>query len=290
MILVTGATGNLSFEVARQLAQQGVPFRGLVHSPQKGAAVEQLGGEAVVGDFDDPASLDRALVGVEKAFLLTPPEEPQSDWERNFVDAALRSGLRHLVYLSMRDAVMDSPTRLARSHAITEEYVRQVGLPFTFLRPNSWMENILAFIPTIVRQGVFFSAIGDAPVSYVAVADIAASAVAALTGDGHEGRTYDLTGPEALTFWEVSDVLSIVTGRPIIHIGIPAEASKQYMLAAGLPPWRVEGLTEFYEIYLQGQAASVEPGVFEATGRQPMSFEQWARETFAKMLASPLAS
>jgi uncharacterized protein YbjT (DUF2867 family) len=289
MILVTGATGNLSFEVARQLAQARVPFRGLVHSAQKGAAVEQLGGQAVVGDFDDAASLDRALEGVDKAFLLTPPEEPQSQWERNFVDAALRAGLGHLVYLSMRDAVPDSPTRLARSHAYTELYVREVGLPFTFLRPNSWMDNTLAFIPTIVRQGVFFSAIGDAPVSHVAVSDIAASSVAALTGDGHEGKTYDLTGPEALTFWQISDILSIAIGRPVIHIGIPAEASKQYMLAAGLPPWRVEGLAEFYEIYLNGQAASVEPGVQEATGRPPISFEQWAREVFAKMLATPLA-
>lgn len=248
-----------------------------------------MGGEVAVGDFDDPSSLDRALEGVDKAFLLTPPEEPQSQWERNFVDAALRAGLGHLVFLSMRDAVPDSPTRLARSHAYTEQYVREVGLPFTFLRPNSWMDNTLAFIPTIVRQGVFFSAIGDAPVSHVALSDIAASAVAALTSDGHEGPTYDLTGPEPLTFWQISDILSITLGRPVIHIGIPAEASKQYMLAAGLPPWRVEGLTEFYEIYNQGLAASVEPGVFEATGRQPITFEHWARETFAKMPASPLA-
>ncbi len=287
MILVTGASGALSSEVIRQLAERGVPFRGLVHSADRAPAIERMGGEAVVGDFDDPPSLERALEGIDTAFLLTPAAEAQADWERNFVDAAQRRGLSHLVYLSIRDAELESPTRLARSHAITEQYVRKLGMPFSFLRPNSWMENTLAFLPTIAGQNVFFSAIGDAPVSHVAMADIAAAAVGALTSEPQD-RVYDLTGPEALTFRRISDLLSIATGRPIVHIGMSPEASTGYMLGAGLPPWRVEGLAELSEIYRQGGGASVEPGVGELTGRPPLSYEQWARDVFVRMLASPV--
>ncbi len=287
MILLTGASGALSSEVARQLAERGVPFRGLIRNPDRAAAIEAMGGEVAVGDFDDVASLERALEGVDTAFLLAPLVESQASWERTFVDAALRAGLGHVVYLSMSGADVESPSRFGRSHAATEEYVRQVGMPYTFLRPNAWMENTLAYLPTIKEQNVFFSAIGDAPISHVAVGDIAAAAAAALTGGSPENRVYELTGPEALTFRGIADLLARATGRPIAHVDISAEQSEQYMLAAGLPQWSAEGLTELLATFNEGKGASVEPGVAELTGRQPISYDQWAQNTIVKMLAAP---
>ncbi|MBD0275713.1 MAG: SDR family oxidoreductase [Acetobacteraceae bacterium] len=279
MVLVTGATGSNGTELTKLLASRGVPVRAMVRSRDKARAVASLAGvEAVLGDFDDAASVERALRGVERAFLVTDSSERAEARQRAFVDAARRTGLKRVVKLSQFAADEGSPVRFLRYHAAVERAIVESGIQYTFLRPNLFMQGLLAFRASIAAEGRFFAAAGEARVSVVDVRDIAAAAAAALTGDGHEGRTYDLTGPEALTHAEMAASLSGALGRPVAFVDVPPEAMLKALLGAGLPPWQAEGLVEDYAHYRRGEASAVGPGVRDATGEPPRSFSAFARD------------
>jgi uncharacterized protein YbjT (DUF2867 family) len=279
MILVTGATGANGRELTKLLASRGVPVRAMTRSRGKAEAIAGLAGvEVAVGDFDDAASLDRALRGVEKAFLLTDSTERAEARQRAFVDAARRAGVGHVVKLSQFAADEASPVRFLRYHAAVERAIVESGIAYTFLRPNLFMQGLLAFRGPIASQGKFFAAAGDAKVSVVDVRDNAAAAAAALTGPGHEGRTYDLTGPEALTHAQMAATLSGALGRPVAFADVPPEAMRDALLDAGMALWQADGLVEDYAHYRRGEASAVAPGVRDATGEPPRAFSAFARD------------
>src|SRR5262252_7449091 len=208
-ILITGAMGNVGRELTKQLSAQKTPFRAMVRSIKGAEALSALeGAEVVVGDFDDAESLSHALQGVERTFLLTNSSERAEDQQSTFVDLARRAGVKHVVKLSQWAASLDSPVRFLRYHAAVERKIRESSMAYTFLRPNLFMQGLLGFRETIVGQGRFFAAVGDARISVVDVRDIASAAAAALLEKGHEGRIYDLTGPEALSHGDMARGLS----------------------------------------------------------------------------------
>lgn len=279
MILVTGATGNNGAELTKLLASQGVPVRAMVRSKQGTEGIAGLGGvEIAVGDFDDPRTLGHALQGVEKAFLLTNSTERAEAQQLAFVEAARRGGLRHLVKLSQFAADENSPVRFLRYHAAVERGIRESGVAYTFLRPNLFMQGLLGFSKAIKSGGRFVAAAGDAAVSVVDVRDNAAAAAAALTEPGHEGRTYTLTGPEALTHAEMADAISDAAGRGITFVDVPPGAMRDALLGMGMDPWQADGLIEDYAHYRRGEAAAVTSGVQDATGQPPRAFRDFARD------------
>ena len=198
--------------------------------------------------------------------------------QRAFIDAGRRTGLKHIVKLSQFAASEDSPVRFLRYHAAVERAIRDSGIAYTFLRPNLYMHGLLAFRASIQSTGQFFTAAGDARVSVVDVRDNAAAAAAALTQPGHEGQTYDLTGPEALTHAEMAALLSDSLGRTVTFVDVQPAAMRDALLSSGLPPRQADGLVEDYAHYRRGEAAAVTSGVRDATGKEPRSFEEFARE------------
>ena len=278
MILVTGATGANGSEVLKRLAAAGTPVRAMVRSPKRNDALNAPGVEVVEGDFDRPETLPAALAGVERAFLVTNSTEQAERQQLDFVAAAERAGVAHLVKLSQYHAAADSPVRFLRYHAAVERAIRGSGLAWTFLRPNLFMQGLLNFAPTIGAKGEFYAAAGDARISAVDVRDIAASAVAALTGAGHAGRVYDLTGPQALTHREFAAGLSHALGRPVAYVDVPPEAMRGALVGMGMPPWQADGLVEDYAHYRRGEAEAVTTGVRDATGRPPRDFAGFARD------------
>jgi uncharacterized protein YbjT (DUF2867 family) len=277
-ILITGATGNVGKELTKTLSAQLVRFRVMVRSKKGIEAVKALGVvDVVIGDFDDPESLTRALEGVDRAFLLTNSSERAEAQQSTFVDVASRAGVKHIVKLSQWAADMDSPVRFLRYHAAVEQKLSESGMSYTFLRPNLFMQGLLAFRDSIVKQGKFFAAAGDAKISAVDVRDIAAVAAAALTGLGHEEKIYDLTGPEALTHGEMAEKLSAAIGREIQYVDIPPESMMDALLGFGMPQWQAAGLIEDYAHYRRGEALAVATGVQDATGSPPRSFDDFAR-------------
>jgi uncharacterized protein YbjT (DUF2867 family) len=140
------------------------------------------------------------------------------------------------------------------------------------------MQGLLGFRATIVAEGRFFAAAGDARISVIDVRDIAAAAASALVEDGHEGRIYDLTGPEALTHAEMAERLSKALGRRIGFVDVPPEVMRQTLVGVGFPTWQADGLIEDYAHYRRGEASAVATGVQDATDKAPRTFAEFARD------------
>ncbi|HEX3491353.1 MAG TPA: SDR family oxidoreductase [Streptosporangiaceae bacterium] len=275
-ILVTGATGNTGQALVAALTRRGAPVRAMVRAQDDAARLPDRTPVAVA-DFDDPASVAAALEGAGRAYLVTPSSERAEEQQRRFADLAAKAGVRHLVVLSQLAADEDSPVRFLRYHGAVERHVRELGLPYTFLRPNLYFQGLLAFAGLIAATGQFAAPIGDARVSAVDVRDIAEVAAVALTEPGHENMTYTLTGPEAITHAQMAAALTAATGREVGFADATPEAFAA-SLRGILPPWQVDGLLEDYAHYRRGEAAAVSPAVPEVTGRPATSFAQFARD------------
>ena len=279
MILVTGATGSNGTELLKLLSARGVPARAMVRSTDKAGRVAELPGvEIVARDFDDDESLDRVLHGIERAFLLTNSTDRAEAQQMSFVAAAKRGGVRHIVKLSQFAADEASPVRFLRYHAAVERAIRETGLDYTFLRPNLFMQGLLGFAPTIKAEGRFYAALGDAKVSIVDVRDNAAAAAAVLTGKGHIGKIYTLTGPEALSHSEMAAKLSNALGRTVTFVDVPPKAMREALSHSPMPAWQADGLVEDYAHYHRGEAVMVASGVQDATGAAPRPFDAFARD------------
>lgn len=279
-ILITGATGNIGTTLAKQLSAQGIPFRAMVRTTDDQArALHALpGAEAVIGDFNNPDSVARALQGIEKAFLLTNSSEQAEKLQSDFVDVASHAGVQHIVKLSQLHAAPQSPVRFLRYHAAVEQKIRESGIDYTFLRPNLFMQGLLGFRDPIIQQGKFFATAGEAPISLVDIRDIAEIAAFALSTPGHAGKIYDITGPESLTHQELATKLSIALGRTISYVNVSSDQLLQALLQVGFPLWQAEGLIEDYAHYARGEAAAISPAVQQVTGHAPRNFDHFIQE------------
>jgi uncharacterized protein YbjT (DUF2867 family) len=235
------------------------------------------GADAAVADFDDAESVAAALRGAAKAYLVTPSSERAGQQQRRFADLAAQADIGHLVVLSQLGADEGSPVRFLRYHADVENHVRRLGIGYTFLRPNLFFQGLLAFAGLISAESRFYAPIGDAKVSAIDVRDIAMVAAVTLTEAGHEGATYTLTGPAAVTHDDIAAALTSALGRHIAFADAPPEAFAA-SLRGILPPWQVDGLLEDYAHYRRGEAAEVTTTVAEVTGQPPRDIGQFARD------------
>ena len=275
-VLVTGATGNTGRALVDALKRRGAPVRAMVRSQAARAKLPD-GVDVAVADFDDPASIGSALDGAGRAYLVTPSSERAEEQQRRFAGLAAKAGLGHLVVLSQLGADEQSPVRFLRYHGAVEQHVRDLGIPFTFLRPNLYFQGLLSFAGPISAEGRFYAPIGDATVSAVDVRDIAAVAAITLTEPGHEGATYTVTGPQSITHAQIAAALTAALGHQVTFVDVPPGAFAD-SLGGILPPWQVQGLIEDYAHYRRGEAAAVSPAVAEITGGPPRDVEQFARD------------
>jgi uncharacterized protein YbjT (DUF2867 family) len=278
MILVVGATGTNGREVVRRLVAAGQRVRAMVRNSSKAGDLRGEGVELVDGDLDAPDSLDAALAGAERAFFVAAVDERYVAWFGNFLAAAQRAGSPHLVKFSGLGARIDSPAEILRQHGETDQALINSGLPHTILRPNSFYQNMLWSAATIREHGAFYLPMKSARQSLVDVRDIAAVSFQALTGTGHEGKTYDITGPESLTYHDVADKLSAALGKSVRYVDVPPEAAFESMLKAGMPKWNASAVTELYGTFAAGEAAGITDTIERITRRAPISFDQFARD------------
>lgn len=267
MILVTGATGNVGAEVLRQLAEGGHPVRGLTRRPPDRAGPVEL----VAGDLTRPDSLRAAARGVNAVFLLAGQPDPPG------LLAALRSaGVERVVLLSSGAVVGgDLDNYVVRYNVVSEAAVRDSGLQWTVLRPSGFMSNALAWAEQLGRSDVVQEPFAAVPVAVVDPADIGAVAVLALTADGHAGRSYRLTGPQALTPADRLQVLGEVLGRRL-RLDPEPDAVARSRMAATMPPDVVEA---FFRFFVAGEYddSRVTPTVADLLDRAPRTFADWAR-------------
>lgn len=272
MILVTGATGTIGSQVVRQLT---VPFRAMSRRPS------DLPG-AVVADYDDPASLAAAVEGVTAVFLVTAPGSPTPRHDEALLSAAARAGVAKVVKLSaIGSGVHFGDGVVGAWHHAAEQAVEAVeasGMAWTILRPPSFASNML-WHAALVRAGEPLPSLtGQGRQPIIDPRDVAAVAVAALTTDEHDGRRYDLTGPELLTFAEQAAVLSRVLGRPVPVKEFSALEAREQLLASGMPEAAVATMSTGLAWARADGAAYVTDVVPQVLGRAAGSFEGWVRD------------
>src|SRR5437763_15942827 len=190
-----------------------------------------------------------------------------------FVDAAKRARVRHIVKLSAIGVDDDTRPTAVKWHAANEQHIRESGLAFTFLRPNSFMQNFITYFPP--RNGAIYLPWGDGTASFVDTRDIARVAATVLTSDGHEGKIYTLTGPATLGIAEVARILSEVTGGEIKYVDVPETAARDGMLEAGVPRWQVELVMELQAVNKQNRWDNVTSDIEKGTGTPSTDFAQF---------------
>ncbi len=282
MILVTGATGLNGSTLVRRLSAKGVPVRALVRSTARAAGISSLPKvEIVEGDMARPETLTGALRGVDRAMLISSSDPAMLEVQSNFIEAARKAGVTHVVKLSGIIAELDSPFRFARMHAEIERRLEASGMAFTHLRAGEFMHAYFRQVPSIVAKGALFLPMEDAKIASIDVGDIAEVAATVLTGPGHEGKIYPLTGPEALSMAEVAAKLSAATGKRIQYVNVTPDEAKRAQLAAGMPPFTADALAELFAERRKGKEAQVSPIIQTIFGRRATRFEEFAKRNAA---------
>jgi uncharacterized protein YbjT (DUF2867 family) len=270
MILVTGATGNAGGAVVRALVSAGEDVRALIR-PGGDQSALPAGAEGVAGDLNRPETLSAALAGVRTVFLLSGYQDMPG-----VLAEIRRAGVERVVLLSSSAAPGgDMSNAVARYHILSETAVRESGLPWTFLQPNSLMSNALQWRSQLQAGDVVHAPFADVRVATIDPHDVAAVAAEALTSGGHEGRSYRLSGPESLLPADRVAVLAKVLGRDLRFEG-QSDADARAEMSATMPGEYVDA---FFSFFADGKLdeSKVLPTVQEVTGRQPRTFEQWAR-------------
>jgi uncharacterized protein YbjT (DUF2867 family) len=279
-VLVIGGTGNVGSQVTQGLLQAGAGVRVMTRSADKTGQLP-AGVEAVVGDLTNSTTLPAAFAGTDAVFLVTALSQTETHEGLAAVAAAKAARVRKLVYMSVHQ-VDTAPHIPHFASKIPVEYaVRESGIPYTLLRPNNFYQVDLWLREALLNYGVYPQPIGRKGVSRVDVRDIADVAVAALTGAGHQGKTYALVGPEALTGESVAEVWSRHLGRPVQYLGDDLDVWAQQAKSM-LPEWLVVDLCVMFRHFQQHGLAATGAELDElrrVLGREPRRFEDFVAET-----------
>jgi uncharacterized protein YbjT (DUF2867 family) len=278
MILVTHPTGNVGSALLPQLVEADAAVRALAHSPAIRRAIERHGAEAVDGDFDLPETLEAAMVGCDHLFLLSPVRPDQPAREKAAIDAAGRAGVGHVVALSVMGSDRSSSVPFGRWHAEIDDHLVASGLDYTILRPSAFMQVHLLPVETVKAQSRWYGMTGDGATAYVDAGDVAAAAAVTLTSTGHTGRTYELTGPEAISIPQAAAQLSEAIRRDVVYIDVPADQFRANLADAGMPDWLADALVALYTTIREGHAATVTNSIEELTGRRARSYREFVED------------
>ena len=278
MILFTGLTGAVGTEIVKLLPEFGIQARGLVRDPAKADLIGAAGVEVIPGDLGDPVTVKEALQGCDKAFLLMANSREQLDLEKGFVDAARASGVRRLVKMSANGANSNSTSLLKRYHGNSEQHIRESGLSYTLVRPNYFMQNMFHVAASIVEQDKYFMPMRDGQVGIIDVRDVARFILTVLTRPGHENKTYEITGPELVSFHDIAGQLSEVMGREIRYVDVPAEDFKESLSQWVPDDWYVETVSDMFKLTAQGRGALLNDIYSQVTGRAPTTLRQFFRD------------
>jgi uncharacterized protein YbjT (DUF2867 family) len=282
MILITAPKGNIGRELLKEMSRLGQPVRAGVRDSRSIPTERPPAVQWVEADLDDEESLAVALEGVEKLFLLSPGPDIRAQ-DHNGIAAARRAGVRHVVLLS--SSGVSNATGSGPAHIPGESELVSSGLQWTILRPAALMSNALfQWLPTIRAQSAFYQATGDGKHATIHPADVGEVAAKVLTSSGHEGKIYELTGPDALSADEQAATLSRVLGRTIKYVDVPEAAFRTQLLEAlppGLPDAVIAAILKFYAVVKAGQYGTVTPTVELILGHRGRTFEEWVCENSA---------
>jgi uncharacterized protein YbjT (DUF2867 family) len=276
--LITGATGDVGSKVVERLLQRGDRPRVFVREEKKARSRFGDRVDVFVGDLTYAASLRAALEGVDAFFLVnTGPQIPAQD--EGAAQVANAAGVKHLVKLSSMD--VEQGLAIGAWHERGEAAIRASGIPFAFVQPTGFMSNLLAWAPSIKAEGVVRASTGDGRRAFIHSDDIAAVATKALTTREYDGESIPITGPEALSFAEVTARLGSAIGKPLAFQPISDEEARQRYAAGGASSLETEAHVSLWRAIREGRLANITDNVERILGRKPIAMDQWAMENAA---------
>lgn len=283
MILVTGATGDIGGELCRLLAEASEPFRAMCRKQEQIDRFRDQGIDAVLGDFDRPDTLEHAMKGCDRLFLVSHPTPRQFEQEKAAIDAASRAGVSRIVKVSASDANVKSPVPWAKAHALIDHHLRASGLEWTILKPTAFMQNFL-WSKKPISRGYLPQAAGSGKVAYIDNRDVARVALTVLTQQGHAHATYFLTGPQPLDMQMIAQRLSAAIGRKVRYINLPNLIFEAVLRVTGNSRWKAKGLVvQFSDVVAGSHAIDPTFEIERLTGEPARDFGAFAREHRSQM-------
>ena len=276
-IVITGASGHLGRSTA-ELVLGRVPAREVVlttRHPEELSDLAERGAEVREADFESPETLVGAFEGGEKLLLISTQDlDRRVSQHRAAIEAARVAGVRHVSYTSYLNPVQGNPAVVTPSHRDTEEALRESGLEWTALRNAFYTEYQVPSAAQAIATGRLVHNIGEGRTAYVSREDCAAAAAAVLTTGGHEGRAYDITGPQPLGQDDVAALLSDISGRPVQAVAVDDEEFVRGLAAAGIPEPVARGIASYGQAIREGYIGEASGAVEDLTGRPPRSLRE----------------
>lgn len=278
-IFIAGAAGNIGTALLAKLHDTGADVVAGVHSLEKANTLSSLGVDARAFDYQDTESMVKAMEGCDRLCLILPLKEKLTRMGHLAVQAAKEAGIEYIVRISGYAASSDAHWRLGREHGMVDQFVEDSGIPFTILRPNSFMQNYINHFDGMIKSGTIALPEEDATVSYIDVRDIASCAAKTLLeSDGFENGFYALTGPEGLSVADVAKQISTVSGRDVQYSPIAEDDYIEYLKKMGLPEWNINMYISLTRVVKLGMIGNVTKAVEHITGTPARSFAQFAAE------------
>ena len=277
-ILITGATGNVSTGIIAQLKSSGHRLRALVRNPEKAQELKRQGVELQVGDLEKPWTLGPAFAGADTVWILAPPGPRAPEQCSNALWAARQGGAKHVVRMSAIGAAHTAPTINSRLHALSDAELAGSGIPFTILKPHSFMQNLLMAAQSVAQEGALYLAHADGKMGVIDSRDISDFAAHVLTTAGHEGKTYTLTGPASLSMYQISAAIGEAIGKTVTYVPVSVDGARQSLAQMGLDEWTVNLISDYSTAYSVNWGDLVTDDFQRVTGKVPRSIEQFARD------------
>ena len=254
-IIVLGSTGNIGNAVLHHLEKRNVEVYAGVRSETDFNKVESIGARPIIVNFADQDSLNKALAGMQRAFLVTPLMQNPEAVTQMVINAYNENGLKHLVRSTASGADSNGQIQMARWAGASEDLIKDSGINYTILRPTSFLQNFINYHShTIIEHSGFYAPVGDAKYAMLDINDLGEIAAMALTCEDHFGKTYELTGM-AYNNEEIANTLSEIIGKKVSYIDVPEEKARESMLSNQMPEWMVNAMMELNYIIKQGWAA-----------------------------------
>ena len=278
MILLTGATGKTGSATAKALNEKGITFRALIRNEEKRGAIESLGGEVVIGSIENKEAVDQSMVDVETALILLPNSENQLSLEKQLVDSAKQAGAKRVVKMSSIEATPDATSPIPKLHLESEEYIKQSGLNWTMIKPNFYMQNLLASAGTIKDQGKIFLPMGEGKTGMIDTTDVGKVLAKVLSEDGHESMNHEITGPEILSFNEVAEIFSKGLDKQVDYVDVPLAAYKETLGQFLTNQWHLDAVIDLFKGIADGGIEEKTDTYSELMGESPKSLSEFISE------------
>lgn len=277
-ILVTGANGNIAGVALNHMVSTGADIRALVRDQNKAEDLPAMGIEVLVGDMGKPQTLEGVFDGVEKVLLITPVSPEAVEFGKNVISAAKMAGNPHVVMVTANVPEPVNETEVGRQRTEIETVLKDSGLKYTIIRPTFFMQNTMMAIQTVAADGMIYMPCREGSFGMIDLRDVGEAVATVMTTEGHEGKTYTLTGPNSISINDIADDLSLVLEKDVSYISVPIEAAKDAMVGIGMPSWLADYYNELFENFSYNGANFATEDFENITGRSATSYRQFAQD------------